>query len=148
MPRYITAIPCSWSVDEAFAYMSDFANAQLWDPSVVSAKRIDEGPLGVNAEFELTVRFAGRDKALRYRITSFETPRVVTFESSSGSLMSVDTLTFERRADGCLMTYHAELRLKGAAALANPLLGILFRRLGDHARDSLRTILESPRAES
>ena len=148
MPRYVTAIPCSWSVEEAFSYMSDFANARYWDPSVVSAHRVDDGRLAVNAEFELTVRFAGRDKALRYRITSLEAPRVVTFESTSGALMSVDTLTFEPRANGCLVTYNAELRFNGVAAVANPLLGILFRRLGDRARDSLREILGGPRASS
>ena len=49
--------------------MSDFTNAQSWDPSVVSARRIDHGALAVDSQFELTVRFAGRNKEMRYRIT-------------------------------------------------------------------------------
>lgn len=146
MPRYSTAIPCTWSVDDAFAYMSDFRNAQLWDPSVVSATRLDDGALGVDSTFELTVRFAGRAKVLRYRITSLEPSRSVTFTSSTSTLLSADTLTFEPRAGGCEMTYSAELRFQGLAAVANPLLGLLFRRLGDRARDSLRAILDGPRA--
>jgi hypothetical protein len=146
MPVYNATIPSTWSVDEAFSYMSDFANAQSWDPSVTSAHRIDDGPIVVNSAFELTVRFAGRDKALRYAVTSNEPPRTVTFASSSGSLVSIDTLTFEPRANGCVMTYDAELRFTGVAAVANPLLALLFRRLGDRARDSLREILGSPRA--
>lgn len=146
MPRYSTAIPCTWSVDEAFAYMSDFQNAQHWDPSVVSASRLDDGALAESSEFALTVRFAGRDKSLRYRITSLERPRTVTFTSSTSTLLSLDTLTFEPRADGCEMTYSAELRFKGLAAVANPLLALLFHRLGNRARDSLRAVLGSPRA--
>lgn len=146
MPRYTAAIPSSWSVDDAFTYMSDFRNAQVWDPSVVSATRLDDGALTLDSTFELTVRFAGRDKVLRYRISSLERPRSVAFTSSTPTLLSLDTLTFEPRASGCEMTYSAELRFKGLAAVANPLLGLLFRRLGDRARDSLRAILDSPRA--
>jgi hypothetical protein len=145
MPRYVTAIPTTWSVDEAFSYMSDFANAQYWDPSVVSALRIDDGELAVNSEFELTVRFAGRDKTLRYQITSLDPARLVTFTSSDGALWSSDALTFESRAGGCEVTYSAELRFTGVAAIANPILSLLFRRLGDRARDSLREILRGPR---
>ncbi len=148
MARYVAAIPSSWCVEEAFSYMSDLANARFWDPSVVSAFRIDDGQLVVNTEFELTVRFAGRNKTLRYRVTSLEAPRATTFEATSGSLVSVDVLTFEPRANGCLVTYNAELRLRGVASVANPLLGVMFRRLGDRARDSLREILGGPRAAS
>jgi hypothetical protein len=145
MPQYVATIPSSWSVNEAFSYMSDFSNAQFWDPSVVSASRVDDGDVSIDSEFELTVRVAGRDQTLRYRVVSIEAPRSVTFSSSTGSLLSRDTLTFEPRAHGCEMTYNAELRFKGVAALANPLLGLLFRRLGDRARDSLLEILRSPR---
>ena len=145
MAHYTTTIVSPWSVDEAFRYMSDFANAQSWDPSVVSAHRVGENPLGPNAEFELTVRFGGRNTSLRYRVTSFDPPRSVTFTSSSGALLSMDTLTFEARPHGCAMRYDAELRFKGVAAIANPILGLLFRRLGDRARHSLREILGSPR---
>lgn len=145
MPRYETEVPSSWSVDDAFSYMSDFANAQSWDPSVVSARRIDHGALAVNSQFELTVRFAGRNKEMRYRITAIEAPRSVTFTSSTTALLSLDTLTFEPRANGCVVTYCAELRFNGVAAMANPILKMLIRRLGDRARDSLREILGNPR---
>jgi len=148
MPVYTASISSTWSVDEAFTYMGDFANAQRWDPSVTSAHRIDDGPLATNSAFELTVRFAGRDKTLRYAVTSIDPPRTVVFMSLTGSLLSADTLTFVPRANGCEMTYRAELRFTGIAAVANPLLGLLFRRLGDRTRDSLREILGSPLASA
>ena len=43
------------------------------------------------------------------------------------------------------MTYHAELRLKGVAALGNFVLAAMFRPLGDRARDSLRQTLGESR---
>lgn len=145
MPRYVATIPSNWGVDEAFSFMSDFANAQLWDPSVVSARRVDGGEVALDSKFDLTVRFAGRNKTLRYRVTSLVSGREVTFESTTRVLTSLDTLTFEPRAHGCQMTYSAELRFTGIAALANPVLGRLFRRLGDRARDKLVEILGSHR---
>ena len=73
--------------------------------------------------------------------------RRVVFTSSTSALESVDTLTFEPRGRGCEMTYRAELRFKGSARVANPLLAVLFRRLGNRARDSLREVLGGPRED-
>jgi len=145
MPQYSAVISSVWSVNEAFAYMSDFSSARYWDPSVRSARRLDSGELAVGSQFELTVRFAGRDKVLQYRVTDLEPPRRVVFTSETETLLSKDTLTFEPRPEGCSMTYHAELRLKGVAALGNFVLAAMFRPLGDRARDSLRKILGEPR---
>ena len=144
MARYTTTIPSTWKVDQAFSYMSDFANARSWDPSVVASRRLDEEPVALGSQFDLTVRFGGRNKELHYRVTSFDPPRSITFTSATRSLLSSDTLTFEPRVHGCAMRYDAELRFRGVASIANPILGPLFRRLGDRARDSLREILGSP----
>ena len=38
MARYVTKIESTRSQAEAFAYMADFANARLWDPSVSEAR--------------------------------------------------------------------------------------------------------------
>lgn len=145
MPQYTAVISSAWSSNEAFAYMSDFSNARYWDPSVRSARRLDSGELALGSQFELTVRFAGRDKVLQYEVTDFEPPERVVFTSVTGTLLSKDTLTFEPRPGGCSMTYHAELRLKGVAALGNFVLAAMFRPLGDRARDSLRQTLGESR---
>jgi hypothetical protein len=125
--------------------MADFSNAAQWDPGVTSSHRLDAGPVGLGSQFDLTVPFAGRAKTLRYRITEFEPGRRVTFTATTSMLRSVDTLTFELRPAGCEMTYDADLRLSGLAAIANPLLALAFRRIGDRARESLRQKLGSPR---
>jgi hypothetical protein len=141
MAEYVAVIPSTWNVERAFGYMSDFSNAQYWDPSVRAARRLDDGDVKVGSRFELTVRFAGRDKILTYDVTEMEAAQRVIFSSSTAGLHSRDTLTFKVRPDGCEMTYRAELRLKGAATVANPLLIMLFRRLGNRASVSLRRIL-------
>ena len=141
MTRYVTVVPSTWSVERAFGYMSDFSNARYWDPSVRAAQRLDDGDVTVGSLFELTVRFAGRDKVLRYQVMEFVPDHRVVFSSTTGALLSRDTLTFERQPGGCEMTYRAELRFNGPAAMANPLLAVLFRRLAHQASASLRHVL-------
>ncbi len=141
MPRYRAVIPSSWSTERAFAYMSDFSNAQEWDPGVLEAHRLGAGPIGVGTEFDLTVTFAGRRLVLRYRVRDFEPNRRIVFEALTKSLRSVDSLIFAPRSDGCEMTYDADLRFTGVAVVANPLLAMVFRRVGNRARDSLRELL-------
>jgi Polyketide cyclase / dehydrase and lipid transport len=145
MPKYDAVINSAWSVNETFDYMSDFSNARYWDPSVLSAQRLGNGELALDTEFELTVHFAGREKVLRYRVTELERPSRVVFTSMTDSLLSRDALTFESRSGGSLMNYHAELRLKGVAVMATPLLAAMFRPIGDRARDSLQRILGEAR---
>lgn len=145
MPRYQTVIPSTWEPQTLYAYMADFSNAQEWDPGVVTARRLDPGDLRVGSQFDLTVQFAGGRMVLRYAITDLEAPNRVVFTATTGHLESVDTLSFRRGSSGSEMTYDADLRLKGVAALANPLLALGFRRVGDRARDSLRRVLTRPR---
>jgi len=141
MPHYRAVIPSTWSIERAFTYMSDFANAQEWDPGVVEARRLGTGPIGVGTEFDLAVMFAGRRLVLRYRVRDFEPNRRIVFVSSTKSLRSVDSLTFASHSGGCEMTYDADLHFTGVAMVANPLLALFFRRVGNRARDSLRALL-------
>jgi hypothetical protein len=141
MPHYSTIINSTWNVERAFEFMSDFSNAALWDPGVLSARRLDAGEVRVGSSFDLTVAFAGRKMTLRYTVRSLTAPQQVVFVASTNRLESVDTLTFEQLGEGCQMTYEADLRFKGLAGVANPLLALGFRRVGDRARDSLRSVL-------
>jgi len=145
MPRYITVIKSTWNVDQAFAFMSDFSNAARWDPGVLSARRLDGGEVRIGSSFDLTVAFAGRKMTLRYTVRSLKVSHEVVFVASTRRLESVDSLTFEQLGDGCRMTYDADLKLKGLGAIANPLLALGFRGVGDRARDSLQSVLTSER---
>ncbi len=75
---------------------------------------------------------------LDYQVTSFEPPRRVVLEADNFAIRSVDEITFEPSRAGSSVTYHADLRLKGLLRLADPLLAVAFRRLGDRAASGLR----------
>ena len=67
-------------IDEAFAYVADFANSQEWDPGVATAERLDPGPVGVGSRYRLGVRMGGRVAPMEYRISVFESPTRVVLD--------------------------------------------------------------------
>lgn len=148
MPHYRTIIASSLQPEAAFAELADFSSSERWDPGVTSARRLDDGPLGVGSRFEVISHFAGRDVPLVYELVEFEPDRRLVLRAESDTLVGLDTITFEPSDGGSSVTYDADLRLKGFLRLLDPVLGIAFRRIGDRARDGLRQTLrpESNRA--
>ena len=55
MARYRTTIESSLPPDVAFAELADFSSAERWDPGVISARRVDNGELGLGSRFHLEV---------------------------------------------------------------------------------------------
>ena len=144
MARYRASIDTAWTADDAFAYLSDFSTSAEWDPGVVDARRLDRGKLGEGSEFHLVAEFMGRKTPLTYRITEYDPPRAVTFVGENATVVSHDSITFETIPTGTRITYDADLRLRGALRVAEPLLGLVFNRVGDRALAGLRTVLGRP----
>jgi hypothetical protein len=142
MARYVASLHSPRSVDDVFAYLSDFSTTQEWDPGVVEARRVGAGPVGAGSTFVIVARFLGRETELTYEIVDF-VPRVrVTLRGENATVVSIDTITCKPdRGDGTRVTYDADLKLKGPLKLADPLLGLAFKRVGDRALEGLRAQL-------
>jgi len=141
MARYSTTIASKLAPADAFAYMADFSNARVWDPSVGRAEREGDGPIGLGSAFAVVARFAGRDVPLTYEIVAYEPPAKVVLEARSG-FASRDTITVEEAAGGgSLVHYDALLAFSGVARLADPLMQIVFNRVGAKAKAGLETAL-------
>jgi hypothetical protein len=141
MARYATTIESALPHVEAFAYMADFANARLWDPSVSEASRVGEAPLGLGSAFDLVARFGGRDVPLRYEIVEYDAPRRVVLEARRPRFVSNDTITVEPAGDGSIVHYDATLAFRGLGRLLDPVLQRAFDRVGARATLGLRTAL-------
>ncbi|MGH7721614.1 MAG: SRPBCC family protein [Candidatus Dormibacteria bacterium] len=145
MARYTTTIASSLPPADAFAYMASFDNAQEWDPSVVAARRLDDGEVGRGSRFQVTSRFAGRSVPLLYEITQFEAGRRVVLEAWRGTFGSVDTITVAAAGTASSVTYDARLVFRGLARIADPLMQPAFNSVGRKADASLRVQLNRPR---
>jgi hypothetical protein len=141
MPRYRVSIDSSRRPSEAFAYLAAFDNIRDWDPSVVSARRIDGGEVRLGSTFEIVVRVGTRELPLRYEIVRFEPAEVVALEANARWFRSYDVITVTPADSGSVVTYDALLELRSLARLAAPFMGRAFRKIGDDAAAGLRRVL-------
>ena len=138
MAHYRGTIASPRSAEEVFDYMAMFSNVSKWDPTAAEARPIDNNAAGLGARFHVLVKWLGREIPLEYTTMSYERPTRVVLKAENATTISEDTVTVEPTADGCEMTYDAQLTLKGAMRLIDPLFGILFKRLAENAAAGLR----------
>jgi carbon monoxide dehydrogenase subunit G len=144
MARYRASIDTQWTPHDVFAYLSDFSTTAEWDPGIASAERVSAGPIGLGSEFRLVARSLGRQVPLTYRIVAYDPPRVVTLVGENATVLSRDRITVQPTPAGAEVTYDADLRLKGPLRVADPLLRLAFKRMGDRALAGLSEVLGSP----
>jgi len=134
MTRLHETIETSLPIDETFAFIADFANAQHWDPGVATSERIDTGPVGLGARYRLGVRMRGDVAPMEYRITTYEPPRRVVLTGEGSNVSAVDEIRFEPGSTGTRIDYTADIRLTGWMRLVAPFAGGAFEKI---ARDAL-----------
>lgn len=139
MARYVATIDSPRPPAEVWDYLADFAHAPEWDPATVEASRLDDGPLRPGSRFHLVVRFLGRNVPVDYRIVAADRPGQVVLAAERGRTRIHDSITIEEVAVGSRLTYDADLQINGVLGrLAEPLLAMVFRRMGAGAADGLR----------
>jgi carbon monoxide dehydrogenase subunit G len=145
MARYRATVTTSADREAVFDYLADFRSASEWDPGVRSA-RLRAGSAGEEgAEYDLVAHFAGRDVPLVYRAVTVRRPDRVLLVAETGTVISRDEITFaDAGTHGTEVTYDADLRLRGVLRVLDPLLGLVFGRVGDAARDGLAGRLAEP----
>jgi len=144
MAHYEVTIPTSLTPQEAFDRLAAVERFVEWDPGVTSGEQIKGDGPGVGSAYILKVKaFAGGDLPLRYETTAFDAPNRFVIVADAKSLRSDDVITVVPDGDGCQVTYAADLKMKGPFALMNPLLGLVFNRIGDKATEGLRPFLDA-----
>lgn len=143
MARYRTDVTTPAGPRAAFAFMADFTNAADWDPGIRRATRVDTGPLRVGSAFDVTAEYAGREITLRYEVEELVEPDRVVLRGETSTFTSIDTITVRGAGDGAVVTYDADVRMRGPLKLLDPLVHLGFQRVGDKAAAGLREHLRS-----
>ena len=147
MPILREQLQTDLPIEDAFAFIADFANAGRWDPGVASAERIDgHGAPEVGAIYRLGIRMGGGVRPMEYRIVQLEPARRVVLTGRGSGVEAVDDIRFEARDGGTHIDYVADIRLTGLRRLVSPFAGGTFARIARDARDGMqRTLDESAR---
>lgn len=137
MARYVTTVRTPMSPQESFAYMADLRHFAEWDPGVKKVVQVEGEGGGQSSEFDVTVS----GTTLRYRTLLHRPPEELVVVARSRTLTSTDKVIVHPDGEGSLVTYDAVLELNGPLRLLDPLMKLVFGRIGDRAAAGLRTAL-------
>ena len=141
MAKYTVSVESSKSVEEAFAYMADLRNFANWDPGVLTVTQVAGDGAGPESSFDVAVKSVGGGTVLRYETVEYDEPGNLFVEARNSKFTSIDRITVVAKDEGSIVTYAAELLLNGCLSPLNPLLGLVFNRIGDRAAAGLRRVL-------
>ncbi|QXC59294.1 SRPBCC family protein [Aquihabitans sp. G128] len=144
MAKYRMRVRTDQSPDEAFDYLADLRNFPEWDPGTKSAKQVrGDGP-GEGASYELDAS----GQTFTYTVKAYDrVGRRVQAEAPKSWVTSQDTITVVPEGTGSVVTYEAILTLTGPLKLGDPILQVLFNRIGSKAADGLTEQLAGTRLE-
>jgi hypothetical protein len=143
MTRLHETIQTPLAVDDAFTFVADFANAQLWDPGVATSERLDPGPVGLGATYALGVRMRGRVAPMQYRITTYEPTTRVVLTGAGSNVSAVDEIRFAPLpGGGTAIDYTADIQLGGWMRLVAPFAGGAFEKIAKDALGGMQRALD------
>jgi carbon monoxide dehydrogenase subunit G len=138
MARYTGEVTSPLSPAEVWSYLADLRSVADWDPSVHEIHLVSGDPQAAGARYQLEVGFLGNRVSLPYVTVAAEPPSRVVFAAETDSVAVHDEARIRPLADGgTFVTWDADLRLKGARRLFDPLLRLAFARLGRRAARGL-----------
>lgn len=130
-------------IEEVFDFVADERNEPTFNPRMLRAEKVTQGPIGTGTRFLATVKSMGRKFDMIIEFTAYERP---TRLGSTSSMSSADTrgaLTFEPDPGGTRMRWSWDVEPKGVSKLLTPLIN----RLGTHQEEviwaNLRRHLEA-----
>lgn len=142
----MTTVSRTFDVDPAPAtvidYLKDFSNAEEWDPGTESCTRIDSGPIVVGSSWHNVSKIAGISTELTYTLRTL-TADTIVLTGHNDTADTTDTITVVPSPDGpgSRITYEAVIEMSGAAKLADPLVKVVFEKIGSDTEDDMTTVL-------
>lgn len=142
MARIVEQIPAPVSAATAFTYLADFTNTLAWDPMIVAARRLDDGPIGLGTAFVVDLAVGSRTVPLTYTITEYAPDERVVLETTGRWYRGRDAVGIAALGDtSSEVTWDATFALRGPLALLDPLLARGFRRVAAQAVAGLAVAL-------
>ena len=95
------------------------------------------------------MKIAGRENSIVYEIIQFEAPRRVVLRGENAGSVSVDEINVKpaHNGHGSVVTYRADVDLAGAFKIISPIFSLVFKRMGDQARDQMHDWLDEMAAD-
>ncbi len=125
MTHIAGAVTIDAPVDEVFDMVADERNEPKYNPRIVRAEKVSEGPVGAGARFVAEPKSTGAKGEMTLTIVEYDRPHRLHNVVRS-SYMQVDgTLTFEEVDGGTRLRWDWDMGLVGPMRMLSPVLALI-----------------------
>ena len=128
--------------EQAFDFISDFRHASLWDPNTRSVTMLTSAPIQRGSRFLLKAAFLGQTLDMPYEIADYDRARRLVLVGKTWWVEYHEQISFSADGSGAAIEYDAHMQLRGLLALGNPILSLIYQRIGDSATSGILRALD------
>ena len=133
-------------VETVFDFVADECNEPRYNPNMLRAEKISDGPIGLGTRFRAETASRGKPVEIILEITVYDRPKLLT-SSIRMAIMDINgTLTFDTVDGGTRMKWSWDMKPHGIFILMKPMLGIIGKRQEQHNWKCLKHYLETQEA--
>ncbi len=140
MPTVSRTFRVNAAPERVVTYLSDFGNAETWDPGTEKCTRNDDGPIRVGSNWHNESKIAGVSTELTYTLETL-TDDTIVLVGKNDTATSTETITVKPHGAGTELTYTNEIDLQGMAKLAAPAMKLVFEKIGVDTEKQLTEVL-------
>ena len=128
---------------EVFEFVMNLENDPKWQASIVSVKKISDGPIGAGSTFRYETKFLGRKSETEIQLTSYEPPNGASVKAINGPVPFENTYKFESKGDGTKMSFSGHAEIAGFFKMAEGLAAKQMEKQFDADGAALKKLLEA-----
>lgn len=136
--RYKKTFSVGHNAKSALHYIADFTTLTEWEPSVQSVVQTQgQGP-GVDAVYDITMRFMRQTSQMRYTCTEYSSRHAVLLGEGDG-FSAYDRIEVQATQNGSEVSYLTDIKLlTSKGRLLAPFISLIFGFNVRHAVKNLR----------
>jgi len=138
-----TSIVIDRPVEQVFAVFADTKNQPQWDPGLLEARLMPEGPVRVGTRITEMRRFMGRVSENTGEVIEFEPNARITRKSVDQPMAVVGTVAFTSIPKGTMINWKWDLQFSGFFSLVGTLIATGMKRGAQSSLYGLKDLLES-----
>ncbi|MQB01797.1 MAG: hypothetical protein GEU78_16210 [Actinobacteria bacterium] len=139
--HFSNSITIRRSVQDVFAYLSNFENIPTWNYAIAETQKTSGGPVGVGTTYRQT-RSLPSPSEETFQVTEFEPDQRLAIHGGLGPFEGTLTYELQRVDEGTLLTNTADLEATGVLKLTAPLAAPRVRQAVAENLQKLKEILE------
>ncbi|MGE5193528.1 MAG: SRPBCC family protein [Deltaproteobacteria bacterium] len=126
-----------------FDFVADERNEPRYNPRMLRAEQISEGPIGMGTQFQTELKTMSRTMPMVVEFTGFDRPQRLASVTHSAMMETEGALTFEAVTAGTRMRWSWDVRPRGAMRALTPFVAAIGRRQEQRIWGALKRLLES-----